>query len=271
MLELYWQYLAAKENDWNLDVISQLPHFYSHSLMWGIFFTALYPTFNVICREMFPKIYGQVTEAKRGEFMSYLVCLVHHGVVVPAGIYYVYNDIHRDVTELKTFNYAAEYAWIVPFIFGYFIADTVAFAVPRSIEGSHEYLFHHILGLGLIFSVVHIEDGVVVKLCPHMFICELSSCFFTFAYLCRLCGYRGSSLVFALEILFAISFFFTRNVHLTAMLWSVKNEMMARYKAAGVILILILILQFYWLFKIVKSLLKKKSSVDEKNSSKKQK
>lgn len=259
-----WNYLGFQGNEWKENVISQIPHFYSYSLAWGIAFSALYPMFNVICREMFPKFYAKVPEDKKAEVVSYLVCLVHHSLVVPAGLYYLYQDFTRDEKALRSVNYAAEYAWFVPYIFGYFLADTMSYAVPQALEGNYEFLYHHILGLGLILTVVYIESAVILKLCPHMLVCELSSYLFTLAYLLRLNGYRGTSIVMALELSFALSFFLTRNLNLSLILFSVWEEMSSSYKAACIFFVLVILLQFYWLYKIIKSQLRKKQKSSKK-------
>lgn len=200
--------------------------------------------------------------------VSFLVCLVHHAAVVPLGLYYLFLDSSRDEAGLKAVDYAAEYAWFVPWIFGYFIADTMAYAVPLALGGKYEYMFHHILGLGLIVTVIYIEDSIILKLCPHMLICELSSILFSVAYVLRLNGYRDSMIVTVLELAFAFFFFLTRNVNLSMILWSVNDIMAAKYTACWVIMVLVLILQFFWLSKIIASLFKKASSKDESRKNK---
>jgi hypothetical protein len=250
---------SQRDYVWNENVISQIPRFYPYSVAWFIFFFALYPMFNVVCRELFPKFYAKVAVEKRAELMSYCVCVVHHAVVVPFGMYKVYKDMMRNENELRETNYADEVAVIIPFIIGYFLADTLAYAVPKAMEGNLEFLYHHTLGLGLTFTVIYIENALVIKMCPHMLMCEVSSLFFTFAYFLRLNGYRGTSIVTALELLFALSFFLTRNVNLSMLTFALKDELSVKYPVAMFFLVMIVLLQFYWLYKIVKSQLKSKN------------
>lgn len=196
--------------------------------------------------------------------VSYIVSLIHHSVVVPLALYYFHQDYMRGAEGLRTVNYAAEYGWFVPWIFGYFIGDTMMFAVPQALHGKYEYLFHHILGLGLMVSAIYIESPTILKFCPHMLICELSTYFFSVAYLLRLSGHRGSRMVSVFEISFAIFFFLTRIVNLPLIMWGVKDVMMSEYMVCWIILVLVLALQFFWLYKIIMSLLKKKSNPETK-------
>jgi hypothetical protein len=164
---------SQRDYVWNENVISQIPRFYPYSVAWFIFFFALYPMFNVVCRELFPKFYANVAVEKRAELVSYCVCVVHHAVVVPFGMYKVYKDMMRKENKLRETNYAGEVAVIIPFIIGYFLADTLAYAVPKAMEGNLEFIYHHTLGLGLTFTVIYIEKALIIKMCPHMLMCEV--------------------------------------------------------------------------------------------------
>lgn len=259
-MEGYLNYLSFDENEHNVHVVSQSPRFWVYSLFWGVAFCAMYPMYNVLCREMFPRFYAKVAVGKREELVSYLVCLTHHSVVILIALNYLYLDYMRGPDGLRTVNYAVEYGWFVPWICGYFIADTIMYAIPRAFEGNYEFLFHHVLGLGLIVCAVFIKSGAILKLCPHMLICELSSCIFSIAYLLRLHGHRGSSILTVLELSFAVSFMLTRNVNMSLIIWSVRGVMQAEYMSCWVIILMVLALQFYWLYKIIMSQVRKKKS-----------
>ncbi len=259
-----WSYMTHEYvNNYHENIVSQFKHFYVYSVIFGVAFGSLYVIFPVIIREYFPNFNSKIPKDKKDDLISYLACLVHHTLVVPAGVYYVYIDSFRSPQESAEMNYAKEYAWIVPFIFGYFIADTVLYAIPKALSTSAEYLFHHILGLGLILSVTRL-DGLILKHIPHVFLCEISSYCFAVAYILRMNGSKGTGVVKFLEYAFALSFFLTRNVHLTIILWTLRHEF-ATHIVAVVIFVLVLILQFYWLYKIVIALIKKSKAGKAEN------
>ena len=147
---------------------------------------------------------------------------------------------------------------------GYLVAD-ILFSCPGEVRrGNYENLVHHTIGFGLIFFLSVNSHPHTSRYIPHVLLTELSTIFFTIAWLLRSAGWRHSKLVALLERLFAVAFFLTRIVHLpcvfAAILYTVPNHGVTSFAfMAGVIA-----LQLFWFYKIAQSVLTRGASSSEK-------
>jgi hypothetical protein len=137
------------------------------------------------------------------------------------------------------------------------LAGTIFYAIPLVFRGNYEYIIHHVLALWMVSSLLF-GSGFFIRYFPHIIICDTTNGIFNLAWLLRLTGWKDSRLVSALEILFAVLFFFLRVINLTV----VFGIMFYHPEGAAFIVgryafPLISLLQFYWSFKIAQTLFKK--------------
>jgi hypothetical protein len=200
--------------------------------------------------KLFPKWYAILDARKKKEFSPYVVSMLHHLSMVPIAWYYLYKDYQLADYSNGGVDYSSFIALVVPFCTGFIIADTVCFAIQQAIAGTPEYLFHHILSVWMIFALLS-APGQLTRYYPHLLISDTTNIFFNTAWLLRLFGFRGSTIVVILENLFALSFLLLRAINVAlvffVIFFSVHSEVMgiARYT-----LPLIAMLQWYWMSKI---------------------
>jgi hypothetical protein len=244
-----------------------VPYFYMSIGLWSIFFSLLFPLYDSLLRKYAKKFFLELNSRRQSDLVSYMVSFTHHIFIVPVGFYLCSLDFNRNPREWRLVDYAAEVGWSFPFIFGYFVGDTVMFAVQKLREGSYDYLFHHVLGMTLMYSCA-LAEGRVIRYIPHMFIMETSSIFFCVAYFLRLKGWKGSVVSKTLEMMFVVSFFILRNVHMPLIVWFAIDER-DKYAAIMLQLSVIVLLQFFWFYKIVLTMLKN-DDIDSVQLNKKQ-
>ena len=97
---------------------------------------------------------------------------------------------------------------------GYTFTDTITVAIQEALKGKFDYIVHHFLIVALVLNATYIPDGNIARWIPHLLLCDTTNIFFNAAWLFRTTPLKDSSIVFTLEILFAISFFFIRVIHL---------------------------------------------------------
>lgn len=234
-------------------VLALQPTFFTDLVIYSIAFIVIYVLAATLPARIAPKWYtSDEVIKKRSEIPSFTISLAHHLVVVPLAIFLLCEDWNRDDSAAHENDYLEDGSVVVAFTFAYFIVDTLLYAVPEAIKGKTEYLYHHFLALLLISAAIFC-DNIIGKFYAHILICELSTVLFTAAWFMRLAGYRGSSIVVMLELLFAFTFFLTRIVNMPLVLYSVWNHAVS----LGVMkytLIPIQGMQIYWFVKIVMTL-----------------
>lgn len=272
----YWEFINRNLSEHTeVSVFSKCDNFYYKSFMWGLYFSVSYSLIDYTIRSVFPRWYHSLEEKKRKELAPNCACMVHHAVVASWSIYHILLDYFKTDEELRETNYSELYAVIVPFTFGYFIGDTVMFAIPEMFKNHFEYVIHHIFSISITLSIITIT-GPAIRFIPHTLIIEVSSLLFAFTSVLRAVGLRGSIIVSICEYLFAITFFLGRIVHMPIFLtlnWSALEAMgLFRY-----LFIPIMVMQFYWFYKIVAVLVNRGSkstsdeAVKEKSASSKKK
>jgi TLC domain len=245
--------------------ISAIPNVYQSTFIYCILFSIIYAIIPIICTKYYKEWYNNLDKRKRIELPTYIVCLVHHSYVVPRSMWRIYQDSLLNASQAAIVNYAANEINIVPFNFGFFIADSLWIALPDLIlRGKSEIIMHHIFTLGLGYTGLY-APGEYSRFIPHLGLTELSNTFFNAAWLLRAIGYRDTAIVTTLEILFAVSYFFTRVINLTAVFYAIYSGPSAASIGIGKYLMFpMTLLQFYWFFLIVKGLIKRlKKSKDD--------
>lgn len=84
-----------------------------------------------------------------------------------------------------------------------------------------------------------------------MILLESSSVVFCFAWFARNFGYEKSVFVTIMEFLFALTFFVFRILHLSCVIYALKDVLWSTYPMLSMIFAPLLGLQFYWFFLIV--------------------
>lgn len=190
-----------------------------------------------------------------------MVGLIHHFVVIPIAGWAMYEYFAHGylLTEGEVYGLSL---WS----FGYLFVDTFFYAIPESRQGNHEYTIHHILAVWVTVALADAKSPDMLLLVPDILMCELSTIFFAIGWIMRSTTYRTSVWIKPLEVLFAISFFCTRCLNLTwsvVRCWHVSEEIgWARFT-----LIPIVLMQWFWMYKIVVSVVspkKDKSSLSDK-------
>jgi hypothetical protein len=250
--------------------IEVLPNFYPDSFKWTIFFTVLQLLSTWGAKTLFPQWYANLTARKKIEFPAYFSCLVFHFTVVPYGLKNIITDFLRDPAELATIQYALIEAPIVPYTVGYLAGDTLCYVIPMLFQNNYEMFFHHVFGLGICLGAIN-APGHYGRYYSHVLICEVTNICFNLAWLMRLTPLKENFLVSVFEVLFIITFFFTRIINLPLVVLAANlKEDAAEFGIARYMLIFIVLLQFYW-FKIIVEKSYERFFLKEKKEDKKQK
>ena len=262
----YWSYLTRPQPPipnvrvaWDL-----LPTLEVDFFRFTALFCCIYSGCKYGIKFGFPKFYASLDERKQSEYYAYLACLFHHFAAVAIALYTIYHDIFNLDPSSSATRFVRSLSFAPPFSSGYLVAD-ILFSCPGEVRrGNYENLVHHTIGFGLIFFLSVNSHPHTSRYIPHVLLTELSTIFFTIAWLLRSAGWRHSKLVALLERLFAVAFFLTRIVHLpcvfAAILYTVPNHGVTSFAfMAGVIA-----LQLFWFYKIAQSVLTRGASSSEK-------
>ena len=204
---------------------------------------------------VFPHWWKNLKDKKKGEIPPNIAALFHHLCIVPIGFYYHYRVLFGDGRSIPSEYYQI----LCSFIIGYFIADSLFYAIPEAwYNKKYEFLFHHFLGIWINAAVAARHHQITPDLCffsTSLIIAEVSSIFFiTGSFLRCIPSYSKSKWIDYLNYLFAVTFFLTRNVNLTShaiMVWD-DFDILGKYFKWGAIAP-VLVLQYIWLYKILLS------------------
>jgi hypothetical protein len=251
----YWNFMTRKlPTHETIRGIDAIPNFESKVLVWTLFFTVVFFIIPMIAKIVAPSWHASLPARKQREYPAYMVCLIHHGFMVPRAWVHIYSDALRSAAELSVIHYANVEATIAPFCLGYLLGDTICFAIPEVIRGNLEYIIHHVLVSWLVVASLF-SSGHMTRFIPHLLLSDTTNIFFNTAWLLRTFGYQDTPIVTILEILFAISFLIARVINMPFAFWAIyhcdyaEGLGYARYTLAP-----IAILQWYWFYKIVSSL-----------------
>jgi hypothetical protein len=253
-----------------------LPNISQNVVAWLIFFAFVYTASDRYMATYYTKWYDSLDGAKRLAFPQYCFALSHHFIVVPIGIFYILKDWSLSDDERKSYNFAQEFAFIVPICNAYLLWDFVCLIIDfmrviknksitmkKEISDNLQYLGHHLLGFGLIWMALGIPNKVC-RYIPHLLICESSTLCFGLVWLLKLKTKPPQSLIFILEILFILAFIATRVVNLPFVFDACQIQSRQEFPYAYVCYYPILMLQCYWLYKVFASLYKRRFKNREK-------
>lgn len=247
--------------------IESVPDFYKHSLIVCVFFSILNLLIPIVSKALYPKWYSSLTEKKKIEYPCYLGSMLHHAIVVPAAWLFVYYDVVL-VYNNNSLDYTNFLRVVAPIMSGFILCDTLFFALPLALKNDFEYAFHHAMGIYLIYLFLY-GPGNMTRFYPLLIICETTNVVFNSAWLLRLAGYRDTPLVIYLEMFFVLLFILIRTVNLTIAFIAIFNSEEAKAFGVGrVVFPMISLLQFFWLYKIFKSLASRNSKPADKKKAK---
>ena len=204
---------------------------------------------------------------KIAELPGYLTSLVHHIGISPLCLYIITTDYLTYSSSEESFppnHYTTTALYsssgllcLFPFTFGYFIGDSVVFAIPESfVPGipSKIFLIHHVVALSMIYATYTLSQGSLTQVFAGMMCTEFSTIFFNIAWILRACGYREWTIVTVLEKLFAFFFLVLRNGHLSLLIYVLWYDI-AGFGVYQYAILVSMGLQFFWAYKIIMSIM----------------
>lgn len=219
--------------------------FNERTLLFTLYFSLIHGGLWYCLPMVFPTWWKSLAPKKHREMVPCIANLFHHFVVAPAGLYIAYR--HYFVASKVT---TEEIVLVSPFCFGYLIADTLFFALPQLLQGKYDYMIHHLLGIYLIGAAFSATNPDVLIVAAHLMISELSTIVLNIGMVLRKTSYKDSSIITLCNFIFLILFFLTRVVNLSYQVFTAW-EAAAELGAARYLLVPILILQYFWFYKIV--------------------
>lgn len=269
MIQAYLNYLFKDlPSHTTPNAFDVVDNFFFKIFQWTIFFTTIFLLAKFLGPKLAPKWYSRLTPRKIREYPSYIICTIHHLWVVPHGWIHLITDLQRDELQLQNIHYVLIEAKLVPFIYGYFLADLICYALPEFINyGSIEYVLHHVMTAYLLYTVMF-GSGHLLKYGPHLIICDTANIFFSIAWLMRTSErLKNWKIVYYFELLFVICYFFHRVINLPLALYAVYNTPLSGTMGYGKYTFFpIVFLQWFWFYKIVASLGTKGSAKQKKNN-----
>jgi hypothetical protein len=236
------------------------PDFVKAVSFWAIFFIVLHLSFERLARLLLGKTYDELKPAKKKDLATYVISTCHHLVVVPYVSYFVTKDILTHFSNPQPFEPSHmdpiySNFGVISFSVGFFFGDGIAFYIPEAFNtGSFVYLLHHLFSI-IMLTTTKSFHGDTLQAIPQMFLVEMSTAFFNIAWICR-CLSNGripQQVISALEGAFAITFFIFRIINGTFFLSLVGVDLWEQSKLFFVAFIAMLILQYYWFYKILLS------------------
>lgn len=234
-----------------------VPDIYYKTIVWSAFFTILHLVTPFIVKTVFPKWFASLNARDRKDFASYIVCTIHHVVMVPMAWLHIYRDYLLTPAVAATVKYAVVESPVAPFVIGYLVGDTLCYAIPEMFALRFEFIIHHVLTLSMVITSL-VGPGNFNRFIPHLIICDSTNVFFNFAWILRRSGFKGSNLVTGLELLFALFFLLCRAINLPVVFGLVMTHPdVARWGWARFTLVPIALMQWYWFSKIVSGMITK--------------
>ena len=228
--------------------------------IWSSFFSILFISNKWCLSVLFPNWWMKLSSNEQTDVPPCFVNCIHHVVVVPFGLYYIFTYATVGIympSEVLTL--------MIPGTIGYLVADTIFFAIPQAITTkSLDYMIHHIVGIYLSYIVMFATESSILIFVSSMFITEISTILLNISIIIKSTSYKNSpKIVNYFEYLFAFTFIVTRIFNLTYQTYicipSTHSVGIGKY-----CLIPLLILQYFWLYKIILIAMKTPTNIENK-------
>ena len=257
MLVDYYRFITRDVSPNGTMGFDAIPNFYYKTILWSLFFCALHLIIPFLVKNMHSSWYRNLNSKDRRELSSYLVCMIHHVAMVPPAWIHIYQDWLIPDEAAALLDYGLIEAAVGPFSIGYLIGDTLCFALPEALGLRFEYLVHHLFTVYLIVSSVF-GPCQLCRFIPHLIICDTTNIFFNLAWLLRRSGWKGSTTVICLEVIFGWMFLVTRVINLPMVFFTVAMSDygpamgLSRFTFGPISL-----MQWFWFWKIIATMVKR--------------
>lgn len=225
---------------------STVENFYLKCALWSLLFILLNGIVPYVSKRYLTSWYESLTPRKRSEMPAYVVCLVHHFLLVPVAWWHIIQDINRSSDH----DYSLTESWVSPISVGYLVGDTIGYALPEAFHGRFDYIIHHVLTLWLVWSTIF-ASGQMLRFVPHLLICDSTNIFFNIAWLIRSTTWKDAAIVTTMEIIFALLFLVCRVINMPLVFAAVVYHGLDKTIGWSSFTFLpISLLQWYWFSKI---------------------
>lgn len=202
--------------------------------------TALLAALSLGLPPVFLRLFPAMEARTAGKAAGWVSALVHHTYVVALSLAVLQQ-------QLATPGEAAIPAMLggVTWTVAYLLSDTLTTAVPDALAGQYDYLIHHGLAIAMTGLVIGGFPAKLLRLAPHLWLCEASAFGLGLSWTCQKAGLGASSLCRFAEALFMVTFLTTRCVNLPLVVYSA----VASGEVQGVlvpIMCAIVAQQFWW-------------------------
>jgi hypothetical protein len=103
---------------------------WEHYALWTAIFSAINLSVPRAVSYSAPLIYSNLSSKRKAVLAAYISCLFHHFYVVYYAIRLYIIEFNSPHPSLKEYNMVTT---LFPFMFGYFISDTIFFSIPELI------------------------------------------------------------------------------------------------------------------------------------------
>lgn len=286
LFDQYWNLLSRKPTStrsgfdafpitsvYKVDAVSSL---YVDTLHWAAIFSAICILIPIVLEFSCSNYWNSLVEdkevkdkdgkviktvkdkSKQIELPSMVITLLHHLYVVPTAFLWIYQDFSVPDSDYSRVDPASKEALIAPFCLGYFLADTIFYVFPEMSKGRFEMLIHHVLFVSLVLSSLY-GDGNICKFIPHLLISDITGILFNSCTIIKSLGVSSNHwLITLLETLFALFFLLFRSINMPLGFYFMYRDFNA--ESLGVarhVIAPICLLQWFWLSKILKRIVKK--------------
>ncbi len=112
----YWDFINRDVDPNSIRGIDAQPNFIKYTAAVCFAFSSLFVLVPLITKAVGGEGYKNLEARKQIEYPSYVVCLVHHFMLVPLAWYSIYNDLYR--VDSRTADYASIEAIRAPICIG---------------------------------------------------------------------------------------------------------------------------------------------------------
>jgi hypothetical protein len=171
--------------------------------------TALLAALSLGLPHVFARLFPAMEARTASKAASWVSALVHH-------TYVVLLSLAALQAQLAAPGEAAIPAMLggVTWTVAYLLSDTLTTAVPDALAGQYDYLLHHGLAIAMTGLVVGWLPAKLLRLAPHLWLCEVSAFGLGLSWACQKAGLGASLLCRLAEALFMVTFLSTRCLNL---------------------------------------------------------
>jgi hypothetical protein len=188
---------------------------------------------------LFARAFPALDARTCGKAAGWVSALVHHAYVVLISLRCLRSEFTSGAVDIPAMLEG------VTLTCAYLLNDTLATALPDALRGQYDYLLHHALSIAMTGSVIAYSPSRLLRLAPHLWLCEASAFGLGLSWACQKAGLHASLLCRAAEVLFLVTFLATRCLNLPLVVHAATANGDLQGPLVGV-LWAIVALQFWW-------------------------